>query len=79
MQLVASRCGIAALPWWAVVVYLEKCYVSARPIVAHNGELLAGELYTAALPALSAQPYRREFASIMRETSLVNLPAIEWL
>lgn len=79
LQLIASRRGIAALPWWAVAAYLEKRYVSARPIVAHNGEFLAGELYATALPALSAQPYMREFVSIMRATSLVNLPAIELL
>lgn len=79
LQLVASRRGIAALPWWAVAAYLERRYVSARPIVAQHGAFLAGELYAATSLTLSTQPYMREFVSIMRETSLVHLPAIELL
>ncbi len=32
IQLVASKRGIAALPYWAVLPYLEKGYVVARKI-----------------------------------------------
>ncbi len=31
IQLVASRRGIAALPYWTVMPYLEKDYVISRP------------------------------------------------
>ena len=76
LQLVASRRGVAALPLWAVAAYLDRRYVSARPIGAPP---LAGELYAATLEAVARRPYVTEFVSIMRTTSLVNLPEIELL
>lgn len=44
IQLVASRRGIAALPYWTVMPYLEKGYVVRRQITS-NG--LQSELYAA--------------------------------
>ena len=79
LQLVASRRGVAALPLWAVATYLDKHYVTSRPIAGAHNASLSGELYAATLPPFSKRPYTVEFVSIMRETSLVNLPQIELL
>jgi LysR family transcriptional regulator for metE and metH len=82
LQLVASRRGVAALPLWAVATYLEKRYVSWRPILpepSRRDAPLSGELYAAMLPAFARRPYAADFVSIMRETSLLNLPQIELL
>jgi len=76
LQLVASRRGVAALPLWAVASYLEKGYVSARPI---GQPPLSGKLYAATLPALARKPYIGDFVATMRETSRATLPAIELL
>ena len=51
LQLVASGRGVAALPLWAVQSYLDRGYVTARPI-GEKG--LRGELHAACLPSLSA-------------------------
>ncbi|AKJ68779.1 transcriptional activator MetR [Pandoraea thiooxydans] len=76
LQLVASCRGLAALPLWAVSGYLERRYVTARPITRAG---LTGKLYAATLPALSGKPYITEFVAVMRETSLMNFPEIELL
>ncbi|GAB3629368.1 LysR family transcriptional regulator [Pandoraea terrae] len=76
LQLVASRRGLAALPLWAVTGYLERRYVSARPITAQG---LTAELWAATVPAVSGKPYIGEFVALMRETSLLTLPEIELL
>ena len=67
LQLVASGRGVAALPLWAVQSYLDRGYVTARPI-GSNG--LRGELHAACLPSLSAKPYLQDFVQVTRETSL---------
>jgi LysR family transcriptional regulator for metE and metH len=79
LQLVASRRGVAALPLWAVATYLDKHYVSARPVLRGDGGTLSGELYAATLPAFSSRPYAADFVATMRETSAVSLPEIELL
>jgi LysR family transcriptional regulator for metE and metH len=79
LQLVASRRGVAALPLWAVATYLDKRYVTPRPVHTADGSPLAGELYAATLPAFSKRPYATDFVSIMREMSVLNLPQIELL
>ncbi|WP_114810389.1 LysR family transcriptional regulator [Paraburkholderia kururiensis] len=79
LQLVASRRGIAALPLWAVAAYLDKRYVTSRPVLTAADTPLTGELYAATLPAFSKRPYAADFVAIMRETSLVNLAQIELL
>ncbi|ANC43507.1 LysR family transcriptional regulator [Pandoraea pnomenusa] len=76
LQLVASRRGLAALPLWAVTGYLERRYVSARPITPDG---LTAELWAATLPSVTTRPYIGEFVSLMRETSLLTLPEIELL
>ncbi|KVT74484.1 LysR family transcriptional regulator [Burkholderia ubonensis] len=77
LQLVASRRGVAALPLWAVATYLDKHYVSARPVLRADGATLSGELYAATLPAFSSRPYAADFVSTMRATCAVALPEIE--
>lgn len=79
LQLVASRRGIATLPLWAVWTYLDKHYVSARPVRRADGTPLSGELYAATLPQAAARPYMADFVATMRATSLANLPEIELL
>ena len=76
LQLVASGRGVAALPLWAVQSYLDRGYVTARPI-GEKG--LRGELYAASLPGLSAKPYLQDFVQVTRETSFVTLKGVELL
>ena len=80
LQLVASGRGVAALPLWAVQSYLDRGYVTARPIAAGPGEKgLRGELHAACLPSLSAKPYLQDFVQVTRETSVVTLKGVELL
>ncbi len=76
LQLVASGRGVAALPLWAVQSYLDRGYVTARPI-GEKG--LRGELHAACLPSLSAKPYLHDFVQVTRETSFVTLKGVELL
>jgi LysR family transcriptional regulator, regulator for metE and metH len=74
LQLVASGRGVATLPRWAVQSYLDKGYVSARPI-GKNG--LMGHLYLACTSTTSDRPWLKEFVSITRESSFLSLKGIE--
>ena len=76
LQLVASGRGVAALPLWAVQRYLDRGYVTARPI-GEKG--LRGELHAVSLPSLSAKPYLQDFVQVTRETSFVTLKGVELL
>lgn len=76
LQLVASGRGVAALPLWAVQSYLDRGYVTARPI-GEKG--LRGELHAACLPSLSGKPYLQDFVQVTRETSFVTLKGVELL
>jgi len=76
LQLVASGRGIATLPLWAVQNYLERGYITARP-VGRKG--LAGELHMACTAATSAQPWLADFVRITRESSFKSLPGLELL
>ena len=76
LQLVASGRGVAALPLWAVQSYLDRGYVTARPI---GDKGLRGELHVACLPSLSAKPYLQDFVQVTRETSFVTLKGVELL
>ena len=76
LQLVASGRGVAALPLWAVQSYLDRGYVTARPI---GDKGLRGELHAACLPGLSAKPYLQDFVQVTRETSFVTLKGVELL
>ncbi|MFN3438504.1 MAG: LysR family transcriptional regulator [Acidovorax sp.] len=76
LQLVASGRGVAALPLWAVQSYLDRGYVTARPIGVKG---LRGELHAVSLPSLSAKPYLQDFVQVTRETSFVTLKGVELL
>ena len=76
LQLVASGRGVAALPLWAVQSYLDRGYVTARPI---GDKGLRGELHAACLPSLSAKPYLQDFVQVTRETSFVTLKGVDLL
>jgi LysR family transcriptional regulator for metE and metH len=76
VQLVASRRGIAALPFWAVKPYLERGYVVARQIGAAG---LKSELYAALRQEQVASAYMQDFLRIVRETSLATLPGLSAL
>ncbi|MGU7775475.1 LysR substrate-binding domain-containing protein [Burkholderia sp. MR1-5-21] len=74
LMLVASRRGIAVLPRWAVNSYLERQYVTARPITPAG---LTAELWSATLPQSIGKPFIAEFIRLMRETSVATLPDVE--
>lgn len=76
LQLVASGRGVAALPLWAVQSYLDRGYVTARPIGRAG---LQGELHMACQPALSAQRWLQDFVAITRQSCFTSLPGIELL
>lgn len=73
LQLVASGRGIATLPLWAVQGYLDRGYITARP-VGKKG--LTGRLFMACSAATSAQPWLADFVRITRESSFKSLPGI---
>ena len=76
LQLVASGRGIATLPLWAVQSYLERGYVTARP-VGRKG--LTGRLYVACTSATSGRPWLADFVAITRESCFLTLSEIELL
>ena len=78
LQLVASGRGVATLPLWAVqgYLYLDKGYVTARPI-GKTG--LIGRLCAASAPAMSARPCLADFVAVMRESCFVSLKGIALL
>lgn len=76
IQLVASRRGIAALPYWTVMPYLEKDYVISRPITS-NG--LQSELYAAMRAEDAGKSYLDNFCQIVRERGFADLPGLSVL
>ncbi|MGH9875712.1 MAG: LysR substrate-binding domain-containing protein, partial [Pyrinomonadaceae bacterium] len=76
LQLVASGRGVATLPLWAVQSYLDRGYVTARP-VGKKG--LTGRLYVACTEATSARPWLADFVAITRESCFLTLSEIELL
>lgn len=74
LMLVATRRGIAVLPRWAVQTYLQRQYVTAKPITREG--LTAG-IWAATLPSESSKPYVAEFISLIKETSSATLADIE--
>ncbi len=74
LQLVASRKGISTLPGWAVQPYLDRGYISCRPITARG---MSCRLYAAVGRSASATAYMREFVRVMREVSLRDLQGVE--
>ena len=76
VQLVASRRGIAALPYWSVMPYVEKNYIVARQI----GEPpLQSELYAALRSEDAGRGYLDSFCEIVRREGFANLPGLSRL
>ncbi|WP_199734459.1 LysR family transcriptional regulator [Aquitalea palustris] len=73
IQLVASRRGVAALPFWAVKPYLERGYVVARRIGEQG---LSSELYAALRSEDAGLAYMQDFLSTVRERSFATLPGL---
>lgn len=73
LQLVASRRGLAALPAWAVASYIERGYITARPIGAHG---LWSELYAAVRSADADHAYLADFVATVQRDSFARLPGI---
>jgi LysR family transcriptional regulator, regulator for metE and metH len=61
LQLVASGRGIAALPVWAVQSYIDRAYVTARPI---GSEGLLGQLFIACSTQTSTRPWLADFGAL---------------
>lgn len=76
LQLVASQRGIAALPNWGVKNYVEHDYVLAKRIGSQG---LWSELCAVAPRAVAARPHFDDFVTIVRDTCLAQLDAIELL
>lgn len=76
IQLVASRRGISALPYWTVMPYLEKGYVVSRQIT-ENG--LQSNLYTAMRTEDQDKTYLDNFCRIVRELGFAELPGLSVL
>jgi LysR family transcriptional regulator for metE and metH len=66
LQLVASGRGFAALPEWSVAPYLQRGYVTGKPLGASG---LRCELYAAMPESLAVKPYMQDFLAKVREGS----------
>lgn len=71
IQLVASKRGVAALPYWAVKPYLERGYVVARKIT-ENG--LYSNLYGAMRESDVQTAYLEDFHNTVKSESFKTLP-----
>ena len=76
IQLVASRRGIAALPYWTVMPYLEKGYIVARTI---GSPPLTSELYAGMRSDDAHKRYLDNFCQIIRERGFADLPGLSVL
>ncbi len=74
LQLVASRRGVAVLPGWAVDPYLERRYVTARPI---GPEGLWSDLLAATTARAARLAYMRAFIETMRRVSFERLSGLQ--
>lgn len=75
IQLVASRRGIAALPYWTVMPYLEG-YIVHRQI---TGDGLQSKLYAAIRTEDTDKSYLNNFCQIIRERGFADLPGLSEL
>lgn len=73
IQLVASRRGIAALPYWAVKPYLDRGYVVARKITQQG---LYSTLYGAIRETDSVLAYLDDFHNTVKSQSFATLPGL---
>ena len=76
LQLVASRRGIAVLPSWTLQPYVERGYISTRPVGKRG---LTSRLYAAGQDGLSQRPYVRAFVETLKDRSFQLLPGISRL
>lgn len=76
VQLVASRRGVAALPYWSVMPYVEKNYVVARKI---GKQPLQSELYAAMREEDADKAYLNEFCDIVCGEAFATLPGLSVL
>lgn len=73
IQLVASRRGVAALPYWAVKPYLDRGYVVARKITQQG---LYSNLYGAVRETDSTLAYLDDFHNTVKDQSFATLPGL---
>ncbi|MDN3210481.1 LysR family transcriptional regulator [Haemophilus sp. SZY H57] len=76
IQLVASRRGIATVPYWAALPYLEKGYVVARKITEKG---LYSNLYAAIRKEDANLAYIEDFHQTVKAQSFSTLPGLSVL
>ena len=76
IQLVASKRGIAALPYWTVMPYLEKGYVVHRKITSDG---LQSKLYPAIRTEDANKGYLDNFCQITHDRCFADLPGLNEL
>ncbi|MCQ9121465.1 LysR family transcriptional regulator [Rodentibacter pneumotropicus] len=76
IQLVASRRGIATVPYWAALPYLEKGYVVARKITQDG---LYSNLYAAIRKEDESLAYMEDFYQTVKSQSFSTLPGLSVL
>lgn len=76
IQLVASKRGIAALPYWTVMPYLEKGYVVQRKITSDG---LQSKLYAAIRTEDANKGYLDNFCQITHDRCFADLPGLSEL
>jgi LysR family transcriptional regulator, regulator for metE and metH len=73
MQLVASGRGVCCLPNWAMAEYLQRGYVSARPL---GPDGLYGTLYAAVREDMLEMSYLQDFLLTAKDTSFATLEGV---
>lgn len=73
LMLVATSRGVAVLPRWAVQTYLQRQYVTAKPITEAG---LTADVWAAIRASESAKAYLVDFVSLIKETSAATLTDI---
>lgn len=76
IQLVASKRGIATVPYWAALPYLEKGYVVARKITKSG---LYSNLYAAIRKEDESLSYLEDFYQTVKSQSFSTLPGLSVL
>lgn len=74
MQLVASGRGVCCLPNWAITEYLQRGYVTARPL---GSEGLFGTLYAAVREDMLDMSYMQDFLLTAKDISYSTLQGIK--
>ncbi|OOF65881.1 LysR family transcriptional regulator [Rodentibacter sp. Ppn85] len=76
IQLVASHRGIATVPYWAALPYLEKGYVVARKVTQEG---LYSNLYAAIRKEDESLAYMEDFYQTVKSQSFSTLPGLSVL